>query len=83
MRLAREILRKNKTNEAGLALPDVKTYYGSTITFKVQYWKRTRRPVQPREQKSVETYVGSQHVGERNRRHFISEKRGVLVKAGY
>ena len=35
VRPAREILRKNKTNEGELALPDVKTYYESTITFKV------------------------------------------------
>jgi len=35
VRPAREILRKNKTNERELALPDVKTYYESTITFKV------------------------------------------------
>ena len=34
VRPARETLRKNKTNEGELALPDVKTYYESAIIFK-------------------------------------------------
>ena len=50
-RITKEILRKKKTN-VGLDLPDIKSYFKTTVTKTVRWWSRHRHKPMEQQRKS-------------------------------
>lgn len=50
-RITKEILRKKKTN-VGLDLPDIKSYFKTTVTETVWWWSRHRHKPMEQQRKS-------------------------------
>lgn len=78
VRLVREMLREEKRNEGELALPDVKTHYGSAMTFFLEFSAGKELNAQSRpEGGNLGKHVGIQHVNSKKDSFHIRVKRCV------